>query len=66
MKSKIMPSEAQEYFERLFNERPAEPFSSSEDPESWAEIAEWERKRAEYFAYIFIHEDCEIAGRLVQ
>lgn len=46
-KSKIMPSEAQNYFERLFNERPVEPYNTSKDAEAWAEIAEWERKRAE-------------------
>lgn len=26
--------------------RPVEPYSASENPEQWAEIADWERRRA--------------------
>lgn len=66
MTSKITPAEAKDYFERLFNERPVEPYNTSEGAEAWAEIAEWERKRAEFFVYVLIHDDCEIAGRMVQ
>jgi hypothetical protein len=30
--------------------RPVEPYSASENPEQWAEIADWERRRANRFA----------------
>ena len=29
--------------------RPVEPHSTTEDPERWAEIAEWERERADTY-----------------
>jgi len=63
---KTQPSEAQDYFERVFGSRPTEPYLTSEDPEKWAEIAEWEFKRAEFYSWILIHDDVDIAGRMVQ
>ena len=59
-------NEAQEYYERIFGSRPVEPYAFSDDPTMWAEIAEWERRRAEFFSYVLIYDDCEIAGRMVQ
>ena len=63
---KTQPSDAQDYFERVFGCRPTEPYLTSEDPEQWAEIAEWERKRAEFYSWILIHDDVSMAGRMVQ
>lgn len=60
-----MPSEAQDIFERYHGPRPVEPYCSNEDPESWAEIAEWEWKRAEFFTWLFVFRDIEEAIRRV-
>jgi len=60
------PSEAEDYFERLFGSRPTEPHSASEGPVEWAAIAEWEHKRAEFYSWILVHDDVDIAGRMVQ
>ena len=42
-----------------------EPHCSNEGPESWAEIAEWEWKRAEFFTWLFVFRDIEEAIRRV-
>ena len=63
---KTQPSDAQEHFERLFGCRQSEPCSDSENPEQWAEIAGWEYKRAEFYSWILVHDDVDIAGRMVQ
>ena len=60
------PSEAEDHFERLFGCCPPEPSSASEYPELWAAIAEWQYKRAEFYSWILVHDDVDIAGRLVQ
>lgn len=36
-------------FIRLFGSRPVEPMSRDEDPRFWAEVADWERMRAEFY-----------------
>jgi hypothetical protein len=58
--------DAQDYYVRLFGDRPVEPYTDNEDPSAWAKIAEWERVRAEFFSYVIIYDDCEKAGRMVQ
>ena len=60
MPCKTNPSEAQEYFERIFGQRPSDMFA---DEIVLKEICDWEYKRAEFFSYMMIHDDCDIAGR---
>jgi hypothetical protein len=66
MSCKTNPSEAQEFFERMYGQRPAEPHANNEDPETWAEISNWDWKRAEFFSYMMIYDDMDIAYRQVQ
>lgn len=66
MACKTTPSEAQSFFERMYGERPAEPYANNEKPETWAEISDWDWKRAEFFSYMMIYDDCGEAYRMVQ
>lgn len=66
MTCKTSPSEAQEFFDRIYGERPVEPHANNESQKTWAELSHWDWKRAEFFSYMMIYDDCGHAYRMVQ
>ncbi len=48
---------------RVTGERPVEPYGADESPEDWCAIAEWERRRADFFYNLYTYRDVSEAIR---
>ena len=54
---------AEDCFLRTAGERPTEPYSDDRDPSAWADVAGWERTRADFWHHLIRFDDVGMALR---
>jgi hypothetical protein len=58
--------DAEAWFLRVYKDRPSEPFNEDEQAPQWAEIAKWERVRANFFLQLILGREYGDALRLAE